>query len=338
MTVDLVRADPASSMSGVRTGRSAWSGVRMLTGGAILALVVWQLGTGPFLDGLGSIDALSLVAAAAITALTTVCSAWRWCLVARGQGVGLPLRAAVAAYYRSQFLNTTLPGGVLGDVHRGVSHGREVEDVGRGLRAVVWERFAGHIVQVALTVLVLLALPSPLRSSMPFVLVAVGAVGFGVVIASRALPRSGPSRRARTVRAASADLRRGVLARTAWPGIVLASTVAVAGHVATFLIAARTAGVTAPPARMVPIALLVLLASAAPTSIGGWGPREGVAAWAFGAAGLGAGQGVAMTVVYGVMVLVATLPGAAVLIVTWLRHEPRRRPEVAAGTEDVVRG
>ena len=46
-------------------------------------------------------------------------------------------------------------------------------------------------------------------------------------------------------------------------------------------------------------------------SIAGWGPREGVAAWAFAAAGLGAAQGVATAVVYGVMVFVASLPGCA---------------------------
>ena len=62
-------------------------------------------------------------------------------------GVDCRCRAAVAAYYRSLFLNTTLPGGVVGDVHRGVSHGRDVGDVGRGLRAVAWERSAGQVVQ-----------------------------------------------------------------------------------------------------------------------------------------------------------------------------------------------
>ena len=71
------------------------------------------------------------------------------------------LRPAVAAYYRSQFLNATLPGGVLGDVHRAVRHGRDVGDLGGRARSVVWDRGAGQAVQVALTVLVLLVLPSP---------------------------------------------------------------------------------------------------------------------------------------------------------------------------------
>ena len=64
---------------------------------------------------------------------------------------------------------------------------------------------------------------------------------------------------------------------------------------------------------MLPLALLVMLAAALP-NVGGWGPREGVTAWAFAAAGLGASLGVATAVVYGVMVFVASLPGAAVLM------------------------
>ena len=78
---------------------------------------------------------------------------------------------------------------------------------------------------------------------------------------------------------------------------------------------------------MLPLALLVMLAMVLP-SVGGWGPREGVTAWVFGAAGLGAERGVATAVVYGVMVLVASLPGAAVLVVAWFRRtRPPGRPE-----------
>jgi hypothetical protein len=109
-----------------------------------------------------------------------------------------------------------------------------------------------------------------------------------------------------------------VLARRAWPAIACASALVVAGHALTFLIAAHTAGAPASAARMLPLALLVLLAGALP-NVGGWGPREGVTAWAFAAAGLGASRGVATAVVYGVMVFVSTLPGAAVLAAGWLR-------------------
>ena len=285
--------------------------VRIGVPAATLAILVWRVGTGPFLDGLRTVDGRALAAAAGLAVLTTVCCAWRWRIVARGLGTELPLGTAVAAYYRSLFLNVTLPGGVLGDVHRGISHGRDTRDVGRGLRAVAWERSAGQVVQAVLTVAVLLALPSPVHWLVPAVAVGLLVGGAGVVLATRAWPRL---RR---------DLRDAVLPRRAWPAITLASALIVAGHVLTFLIAARTAGATAPASEVLPLALLVLLAGALP-NVGGWGPREGVTAWAFAAAGLGASRGVATAVVYGVMVFVSTLPGAAVLAVDWLRREGGR--------------
>jgi glycosyltransferase 2 family protein len=276
----------------VHPGRTVWWWARLAATAGTLAVLVWSIGTGPFLDGLRAVDGGALAAASGLALLTTVCCAWRWRIVARGLGIDLPLGTAVAAYYRSIFLNLALPGGVVGDVHRGFSH---------GLRAVAWERSAGQAVQVVLTVSVLLVAPSPVHGTMPLVALALVAAAAGVVVAVRAWP------------AAAQDLRNGLLAARAWPAVALASALVVAGHAVTFLIAAHTAGVTAPASRMLPLALLVLLVAALP-NIGGWGPREGVTAWAFAAAGLGASLGVATAVVYGVMVLFASLPGAAVLV------------------------
>jgi glycosyltransferase 2 family protein len=299
--------------------RAVWAWARLAGTALTFTVLVWRLGAGPFLDGVRSVDSRALAAAAGLAMLTTVCCAWRWKVVARGLGLDLSLPAAVAAYYRSVFLNVTLPGGVVGDVHRGVSHGRDVSDVGRGLRAVAWERSAGQLVQVVLTIVVLLALPSPVHSSMPLVAIAVVVAVLAAALFARARPGRGRSRWARIRSAAAGDIRDGLLARGAWLGIALASVLVVGGHVVTFLIAARTAGTTAPPSRMLPLALLVLLAMVLP-SVGGWGPREGMTAWVFAAAGLGAEQGVATAVVYGVMVLVASLPGAAFLVAGWFRR------------------
>jgi glycosyltransferase 2 family protein len=293
--------------------RAAWAWVRLSGAVVTIAVLVWRLGTGPFLDGIRTVDGRALGAAAGIAVLTTLCCAWRWKIVAGGLGVHLPLRAAVAAYYRSLFLNVTLPGGIVGDVHRGVSHGRDSSDVGRGLRAVAWERSAGQVVQIVLTVAVLLALPSPVHAYMPLVAIAVAVALLGAVLVARA----------------AGDIRDGLLAGRAWLGIAVASALVVGGHAVTFLIAARTAGISAPPSQMLPLALLAMLGMVLP-SVGGWGPREGVTAWVFAAAGLGAERGVATAVVYGVMVLVASLPGAVVLAAAWFRRtRTPERPEPA---------
>lgn len=283
--------------------------------------MIWRLGAGPFLDGVRALDGQVLVATAAIVLLTTVCFAWRWKTVADGLGVRLSLVAAVAAYYRALFLNLTLPGGVAGDVHRGVRHGRDVRNMGHAMRAVAWERTAGQVVQVSLTVAVLFLMPSPLRSSMPFVALGLAATAAVVVLVVRARTGRGHSRWERARNAAVADIRGGLLNRHALPTVVLASAIAVVGHVLTFLIAARAVGVTAPVGRLVPLAFISITAMALP-NIGGWGPREGVTAWAFSAAGLGAGLGAATAVAYGVIVLAASLPGGLLLL---LEGPVRRR-------------
>jgi uncharacterized membrane protein YbhN (UPF0104 family) len=305
---------------------------------ATLAVVVWRLGTGPFLDGVRAVDARALLAAGAIGAVTTLCCAWRWTVVARGLGLRLPLRVAVAAYYRSVFLNLTLPGGVAGDVHRGVAHGRDVRDVGRALRGVAWERAAGQVVQGLLTIAVLLALPSPVRSSMPFVLAVLVAAAAGLVLLGWVRAGAG-SRLARARDAVVADVRAGLLGRNALPAVVLASAVVVVGHTVTFVVAARTTGVDASTARLLPLALLALLAMVLP-SVAGWGPREGATAWVFSSAGLGADRGAATAVAYGVLVVAAALPGAVVLLAGWLprrrRSSPSRPPPVRVRAKEAL--
>ena len=305
---------------------------RLVGGLAILLVLGWRLGAGPFIAGARAIrpwsvsGAVSIAAALMITALTTACCAWRWRVVARGLGARISPRVAIAAYYRSQFLNTVLPGGVIGDVHRGVDQGRADGGVGRGLRAVAWERFAGQAVQLAIAVLVLAVLPSPARSALPFVL---GAAAILVLLLAAAVtfaPRAGMSRAARALRVVASDVRHAVLPRDAWPALTFSSALVVAGHVAVFLIAAHAAGLGASALVLLPLALLALVAAAVPTNIGGWGPREGVAAWAFASAGLGADRGVATATAYGVLVLIASLPGAIVVLTGAQRRHPAPAP------------
>jgi uncharacterized membrane protein YbhN (UPF0104 family) len=288
----------------------------------ILAVLAWRLGSGPFIDGLRAVDPISVLLAVLISAATTVCSAWRWRVVARELGVGLPMGRAVAAYYRSQFLNSALPGGVLGDVYRGVDHGRTAGDLGRGLRAVAWERIAGQVVQLAIAAVLLAVLPSPVRSAWPAVLAAAVVVALLAGLGVRFAPRGRTSRLARAWRTAASDVRGALLSRRAWPAVTVSSVLVVAGHVGVFFVAAHAVGTTPSTRILLPLAVLVLLAAALPINIGGWGPREGVAAWAFAAAGIGADRGVATATAFGVLVLIASLPGAAVLAANLLRRRP----------------
>jgi uncharacterized membrane protein YbhN (UPF0104 family) len=309
----------------MRAMRRLWPWLRILTGLAIIGLLLWRLGSDAFLDGVRVIDGPAVLAALGVGLVTTVAAAGRWCLVVRRLGLRLSLWTAVADYYRAQFLNTVLPGGVLGDVHRAVRHGQDAGNVGRGVRAVVIERAGGQIVLVAAGVVVLGTMPgagghlvTPVEVAVPCVLVLL------VLLAgARAARRTSLWRR--LVTPVLTDVRRGLLARDTWPGVMALSAVGLAGHLAVFLVAARAAGSAAPVTRLLPLMILALFAMGLPVNVGGWGPREGVSAWAFAAAGLGAGQGVTVAVVYGVLTFAASLPGAVVLV---FRAIASPRPQV----------
>lgn len=297
-----------------------WSWARILGGAGILAFLLWRLGTGAFLDGLRVIDGPALAMAFGIGVVTTMFSAWRWCLVARGLGLRLSFPAAVADYYKALFLNAALPGGVLGDVDRAVQHGRDEGDVAKSVRAVVLERTAGQLVLLGVGVTVLLTVPSPVLTvlqrhgaTVVVVVASLALAGVLLLVACRQL-RQGGSRVAAAVRTGATEIRTGLLARRNWPGVTLASVIVLAGHLATFVVAARAAGSSASLTRLAPLMLLALLAMSLPLNVGGWGPREAVTAWAFGAAGLSATQGLTTAVVYGVFAFVAALPGAVVLL------------------------
>lgn len=269
--------------------------------GILLALGLW-LGLTPVRAALDSVSVVAVVAALVITAGTTWAGARRWVLLADRLGVGLSTVAAYRACYRAQFLNATLPSGVLGEVDRAVWHGRTSQAMARGVRSVIWDRVSGQVVLFGLALLAVPVLAPALRAWMVWSLVAAAVVLLAV---SRS--------RSTVMRAAWAEAWRVPGAPEIRTRVAALSTLAAAGHLAVFIVAARSVGVAADIVHLVPLGLVVLLVSAIPLGIAGWGPREGGAALVFAAAGLGASTGLAVAVTYGVLSTCATLPGALVL-------------------------
>ena len=110
--------------------------LRIIGGVAMLVALASVLGTGAFAAGLRVVGPWSAAAALALGLFSTVCTALRWRLIAQRVGLRLDVAEAVAESYRAVFLNSVLPGGVLGDVDRARRHGREAGDVGRSTRVV----------------------------------------------------------------------------------------------------------------------------------------------------------------------------------------------------------
>jgi uncharacterized membrane protein YbhN (UPF0104 family) len=292
--------------------RSTWLRVtvRSVVGGVVLVAVIAHVGTGPFLRGLLGLDGRTIGAALLLAAVATVAAAWRWRVIATRLGVELRWSTAVGMYYRSQFLNTVLPGGIVGDVHRAVAHGRGAESMHQTARAVAIERTAGQVVQLALAVVILALFGAEFEGY----LVTAVAIGVGILVAALLVTATG-ARGRRVLLTEARELRAGLGSARASLQVAVASVIIIACHVATFAIAAAAVGESVPTPRMLALALVVLLGASIPLNIGGWGPREGIAGWAFTLAGFGASAGVAASTLFGVLAITSVAPGAIATVV-----------------------
>lgn len=293
---------------------------------AILGGLLIRLGAAPFVAGLQRLTGLAVLTAAAITAATTVVSAWRWTLVSRALASPLSLRAAVTSYYRSQLLNSVLPGGITGDLERGLRSGGPVAARLHGIRVVAWDRASGQLVQLALLAAVLPALDATLLPAAAALAGTATMLIGGVVFVGRHASRRGSRRLEHVVAGLGRDLR--LLTRRPATALALlgASVLVALLHASVFVLAAVITGAPFDPVRLLPLAIAVQASMAVPVGFGGLGPREGMAVIVFSGAGLGAAHGAAAAVAYGALALIAVLPG----LIPLARTGRGRRAPVAA--------
>ena len=106
-----------------------------------------------------------------------------------------------------------------------------------------------------------------------------------------------------------ADARKALLAPDAVALQLVSALVVVASYIAVFLIAARAIGTEASLVTVLPLVAPVLMTMLVPVTIAGWGIREVAATALWGLAGLTPEEGAAVSVAYGLLVLVSSAPG-----------------------------
>ena len=110
------------------------------------------------------------------------------------------------------------------------------------------------------------------------------------------------------------DTRTALFSLRTFPLQFLSSAVSVATYVLTYIVAAQVVGVTIEWTAMLPLVAPVLVAMLIPITVAGWGVRESAAALLWAAVGLSTADGVAVSVTYGLLVFLSTLPGSVVFL------------------------
>jgi len=298
--------------------RTRWIRTAQAVVTVVLLVLLWRVVGGPDVaDLLATAHIGWLALAVALLIAHTIFAAWRWKVTAAPLGLHLSARTAVEEYFLAQLINSALPGGVLGDVGRAArSRHRATLRVAAG--AVAVERGIGQAalaVVLVVGVVVTAALPGGFTLPRPWLAgVSIGIAGAVLVLVALIMTTRVLARRHVAWAARVAD---GMHRSTTGPGVRSAqaalSMVAVACLLAAFWCCTAAIGAALSVGAVVTLVPLVLLSMLLPVSIGGWGVRETAAVALLPVAGITGAQALASSIAFGVVALVATLPGLAAL-------------------------
>nr|WP_250812335.1 lysylphosphatidylglycerol synthase transmembrane domain-containing protein [Neorhizobium tomejilense] len=286
---------------------------------ALLIAVILRFDPQRIAASLASADPTYISAGLILVQVQIVLSALRWRFTAARLGQHLGIGKAIGDYYLGTLLNQLLPGGMAGDAVRAVrnrAHGDGGWKV--PVQAVLFERVAGQglfflIATFGVMLWPLLggaAIPEDLRHLLS---------GFALAVASLTiafmLTLCFPPRRIRPpLEKLKAALAQVFLQDRAWIVQSLFSLVIVASYIAMFMLASAAVGAPLPALAAVTAIPLCLLMMLIPATIAGWGAREAAAAALWPLFGYAASDGVAASILYGILALAGAAPGLVFIL------------------------
>ncbi len=248
-----------------------------------------------------------VLAVLAVCASTLIC-ALRWWAVGHAIGLRLPYKEAAADYFGCTLFNHVLPGGVLGDVARAWRH-RHQGGAALAAHSVIAERVMGQTMFVLfiLAGLVLSLLDPQLRKSALLSVYGL-VVGVYVTIALCAIfGKHLSGRLGLMVR----DFHTAMETLGRWGAVkmIALSFFMVAAFILAFHLCAVSLGLSVPLALLIGAVPLIKATMMLPLSVGGWGIRESAAGGIWAIVGMSSTHGIALSVAYGLVFLLASLPG-----------------------------
>lgn len=269
--------------------------LRLAVSASILAAILARISLPHPASRASDHAALYLAAALVIAMVSIVLVALRWRLLARWLGLAMPALLAVRALFLGVFGAQLLPSALGTDLLRGWLVARQVQGAGRIAASVIGDRL---VALFAVCLLFTLANPVPrqLPASYaallgPGAVLATGAILLVFLLGCRQRPRAAP-----------------LLGALGLALVVHALSVVIAA------LAARAYGVDASLRLWVSVVPLAVIASALPISINGWGVREATIVALAAPLGVSATDALLVSITIGALNMIASLPGALVML------------------------
>jgi hypothetical protein len=306
----------------------------------ISVLLIWylfsQVDLAKVLDRARRLDVVDAVLCLAVLAIQTALVSVRWWLVARVTATALSLWAALRILIIGMFFNQTLPSSVGGDAVRVWLVTREGPPLGKAINVVLCDRVLGLVVLVGL---IGVSLPSMYNRitdvatrSVLSGLVAAGGIAL-LILLTLGKPLARFLRRWRYTRPfgdLALDFRQLFIQPGATISLVASSTFVHLLTILSILLLARGIDIHVGFIDCLVVVPAVVLVTTLPVSIAGWGVREGAMVTGFGFVGVVADDALALSLLFGIALVLISLPGGLV----WLadrRREQGKMPIDANG-------
>lgn len=308
--------------------------LKLALSAGLIWLLVERIEIGAVAERLTQLAPGTIAAGLALLLVQQVLAGWRWRIVSYRVGVPLGFVTAFRLLFVGLFFNQTLVSSIGGDAVRLWFVRSLAVGTASAFRSVLIDRLvglAGLFLIVAATLPVLLELVAT-PSARAGVLAVLG-TGIGVfallllldrlpVLPQRLRTKGALDEFAQAFRRVLLDARTGFSAMGLSLGVHLLSAL-------TVFVLARGIGVEVSFGQMVVLVPPVILVATLPISVAGWGVREGAMVTALGFVGVAPADAFAVSVIFGLALVVIALPGGAIWLIG-LRRRARPAPTPTA--------
>jgi len=243
-----------------------------------------------------------------ISILQYIFSAYRWMYISQFTNLEISFSYSLKFYYISNFLNNVLPGGILGDLYR-IYHTSEDKkkliELGKSFQSVLFERLSGQIVLfiVFLTSLTFYFLYYGKYTAFLYLFLFM----ISIVIISRLILR----------RKFKNFFKRNIFGKnfsSIFSGSIFwqhffYSFFVISSYISIYVITALSLKLNIDYFSFLVFTPLILFSMSIPISVGGWGVREVTALLVSFLLGLSASASVTVSIVYGLLNFLCSLPG-----------------------------
>ncbi len=320
---------PSSKQAAGRKKQLAAAVAKIVVSAALLWALFGIYDIESAMGRIAAIDPFWTVAAFACMAVFLFLAATRWWLVMKAMGMHAPLTSVTGLMVIAVFFNQTLPSNLGGDVMRVWRLFKQGERLQQAVGCILVD----HVVSfIGLAFLVLLALPWAIMwigslFVLYLLLALIGGIvaGLAVLLLLDRIPvrlsRILPDRLWNSVAELSRDAKEVFVAKREILPLLLMATLAHAMIVVMMATLARGLGIVFDFGAFLAVVPPAVVASFLPMSFAGWGVREGAMVGLLGSIGIVPEEALALSVAFGFLYLIGSLPGGILWLVTGNRGD-----------------